>query len=31
MQSMTFDRGTEFANHQELGINTYFYDLGSPW
>lgn len=30
-KSMTFDRGTEFANHQELGIDTYFCDPGSPW
>jgi len=30
-KSMTFDRGTEFANHQELGIDTYFCDPSSPW
>lgn len=30
-RSMTFDRGGEFANHKDLGINTYFCDPGSPW
>jgi IS30 family transposase len=30
-KSMTFDRGTEFANHMELEIDTYFCDPGSPW
>ena len=31
LKSMTFDRGTEFANHHELLANTYFCDPGSPW
>lgn len=31
LKSMTFDRGTEFANHHELPANTYFCDPGSPW
>ena len=31
LKSMTFDRGTEFANHHELSANTYFCDPGSPW
>jgi len=31
LKSMTFDRGTEFANHHELSISTYFCDPGSPW
>lgn len=30
-KSMTFDRGTEFANHHELAVDTYFCDPGSPW
>ncbi len=31
LKSMTFDRGTEFANHYELPADTYFCDPGSPW
>ena len=31
LKSMTFDRGTEFANHHELPADTYFCDPGSPW
>lgn len=31
INSVTFDNGSEFANHSELGINTYFCDPGSPW
>ena len=31
LKSMTFDRGTEFANYNELPANTYFCDPGSPW
>ncbi len=31
LKSMTFDRGTEFANHHELSADTYFCDPGSPW
>lgn len=30
-KSITFDRGTEFANHHELSAETYFCDPGSPW
>lgn len=30
-KSITFDRGTEFANHHELLADTYFCDSGSPW
>lgn len=30
-KSITFDRGTEFANHHELATSTYFCDPGSPW
>lgn len=31
LKSMTFDRGTEFANHHELSADTYFCDPGAPW
>jgi IS30 family transposase len=31
LKSITFDRGTEFANHHQLPTNTYFCDPGSPW
>ena len=31
VQSITFDRGTEFCSHQNLGIKTYFCDPHSPW
>lgn len=33
-KSMTFDNGTEFAEHfrlNELGVKTYFCDIKSPW
>jgi IS30 family transposase len=33
-KSITFDNGTEFADHsrlKELGIDTYFCDPGKPW
>jgi transposase, IS30 family len=33
--SITFDNGSEFANHTDLkdrfGLKTYFCDPGSPW
>jgi IS30 family transposase len=34
VKSITFDNGTEFADHSrlnELGISTYFCDPGKPW
>lgn len=34
IKSITFDNGSEFADHQKLnqiGIQTYFCDPGSPW
>lgn len=31
MVTITFDNGSEFANHRKLGIDTYFCDPGSPW
>jgi IS30 family transposase len=31
MNTMTFDNGSEFTNHSELGVDTYFCDPGSPW
>ncbi len=34
IKSITFDNGTEFADHgrlKELGIDTYFCDPGKPW
>lgn len=31
IKSVTFDNGSEFANHAELGVNTYFCDKGAPW
>jgi transposase, IS30 family len=31
LKSITFDRGTEFANHHQLPTSTYFCDPGSPW
>ena len=31
VESITFDRGTEFCSHEKLGINTYFCDPHSPW
>jgi IS30 family transposase len=30
-KSITFDRGSEFANHKDLEMDTYFCDSGSPW
>lgn len=30
-QTITFDNGTEFAQHQRLGMPTYFCDTHSPW
>ena len=29
--TMTFDNGSEFTNHSDLSIDTYFCDPGSPW
>lgn len=31
IHSITFDNGTEFANHSEIGVQTYFCDPASPW
>jgi len=31
VESITFDRGTEFCSHEKLGIKTYFCDPHSPW
>jgi IS30 family transposase len=31
IKTVTFDNGSEFANHSDLGIDTYFCDPGSPW
>jgi IS30 family transposase len=35
VKSITFDNGSEFADHwrlkEELGIDTYFCDPGAPW
>lgn len=30
-QSVTFDNGTEFAEHHSLGLATYFCDPHAPW
>lgn len=30
-QTITFDRGSEFAHHYKLGISSYFCNPGSPW
>jgi IS30 family transposase len=30
-QTITFDNGTEFARHWELGLKTFFCDTHSPW
>lgn len=30
-QSLTFDNGTEFAEHYRLGLDTYFCDPHAPW
>jgi IS30 family transposase len=31
VKSITFDRGTEFASHKDLGVQTYFCNPHSPW
>jgi IS30 family transposase len=31
VESITFDRGTEFCSHEKLGIKTYFCEPHSPW
>lgn len=31
LRSITFDRGSEFAGHQSLMVDTYFCDPASPW
>lgn len=31
VKSITFDRGSEFSNHENIGIETYFCDPHSPW
>ena len=31
INTVTFDNGSEFTNHSELGVDTYFCDPGSPW
>jgi IS30 family transposase len=30
-QSLTFDNGTEFAEHHRIGLKTYFCDPHAPW
>ena len=30
-QSLTFDNGTEFAEHYRIGLATYFCDPHAPW
>lgn len=30
-QTLTFDNGTEFAEHHTLGLDTYFCDPHAPW
>ncbi len=30
-RTMTFDNGTEFAEHHTLGLDTYFCDVRAPW
>jgi IS30 family transposase len=30
-QSLTFDNGTEFAEHYRVGLDTYFCDPHAPW
>lgn len=30
-QSLTFDNGTEFAEHYSIGLDTYFCDPHAPW
>lgn len=31
VKSITFDNGSEFAGHSQLGVDTYFCNPGSPW
>jgi transposase, IS30 family len=31
MDTITFDNGSEFSKHSNLGLETYFCDPGSPW
>lgn len=31
MKTITFDNGSEFALHRDIGIDTYFCDPDSPW
>lgn len=31
IDSITFDNGSEFANHSDIGVPTYFCDPASPW
>jgi len=31
VKSLTFDNGSEFTGHSQLGIDTYFCDPASPW
>ena len=31
VESITFDRGTEFCSYEKLGIKTYFCEAHSPW
>jgi IS30 family transposase len=31
VKSLTFDNGSEFAKHKELGVPAYFCDPASPW
>lgn len=31
VESITFDRGTEFCSYEKLGIKTYFCEPHSPW
>lgn len=31
VKSITFDNGSEFSKHKELGVPTYFCDPASPW
>ena len=30
-QSLTFDNGTEFAQHYRIGLDTFFCDPHAPW
>jgi len=31
VKSLTFDNGSEFSRHNEIGLPVYFCDPGSPW